>query len=717
MIITTAFVKSYFLVIVALASVAGSAIAAPYASNLVNVGSSSDPDPSSLINEATAQQAPYRVDHHLKVSEKAGDPLRIEENINDGEQHCEMACKYIEYQPGSQGKSALAFTTSSPVDLSGAQKVTFFLMGENGGEKVTVKIAGKDPGAGIKGDPLLKEKFELSSGQVTLSNDWQRYEVPLKGTDLKNIKAPFGMDIFKGTGSAKQVIYLKYIVYDNTAVDQRFLLPVNATGNATTTTAATAPATNATGNATTTTAATAPATNATGNATTTTIPANDRGAAAAQDNNSNTLDPRNENARGNNGRGNSNNNTTTSGATDVDSSDSGNEAPTSADNTTTGTSEEQISNTTSNIPAEALDNENLAPIAMPAVNSLVAHPGERVILDGSLSSDPDGDVITYRWSQSDGPDANLVGADTAVPTVTIPTVDQNDQITIDLVVSDGQAESNTASVIIDVQYVEEIEGAIQQVLPPADDTTQGEGWSDTECGGNGAVIVDCLTDSSDNTFVSSDRPSGTTDMLFSFQEPSSVGINSSNQIEYVTAQVTAKKTGASGFTSIIVDDPNDNSEHYSTPSISIVSDSFGQYSFTWNNNPITGQPWTADSLNSFVAGYRHLAGQGSIQISEFKLIVSSLVPIVEQAPPPPPPPPAIDEEASTAEGPEATEAEENDNDESASDEGDTNNAAPEDTPPSEGDEGDTNNAAPEDTPPSEGDPATDNQGEPTEDDE
>src|SRR5215217_8449883 len=682
MIITTAFVKSYFLVIVALASVAGSAIAAPYASNLVNVGSSSDPDPSSLINEATAQQAPYRVDHHLKVSEKAGDPLRIEENINDGEQHCEMACKYIEYQPGSQGKSALAFTTSSPVDLSGAQKVTFFLMGENGGEKVTVKIAGKDPGAGIKGDPLLKEKFELSSGQVTLSNDWQRYEVPLKGTDLKNIKAPFGMDIFKGTGSAKQVIYLKYIVYDNTAVDQRFLLPVNATGNATTTTAATAPATNATGNA-----------------TTTTVPANDRGAAAAQDNNSNTLDPRNENARGNNGRGNSNNNTTTSGATDVDSSDSGNEAPTSADNTTTGTSEEQISNTTSNIPAEALDNENLAPIAMPAVNSLVAHPGERVILDGSLSSDPDGDVITYRWSQSDGPDANLVGADTAVPTVTIPTVDQNDQITIDLVASDGQAESNTASVIIDVQYVEEIEGAIQQDLPPADDTTQGEGWSDTECGGNGAVIVDCLTDSSDNTFVSSDRPSGTTDMLFSFQEPSSVGINSSNQIEYVTAQVTAKKTGASGFTSIIVDDPNDNSEHYSTPSISIVSDSFGQYSFNWNNNPITGQPWTADSLNSFVAGYRHLAGQGSIQISEFKLIVSSLVPIVEQAPPPPPPPPAIDEEASTAEGPEATEAEENDNDESASDEGDTNNAAPEDTPPSEGD------------------PATDNQGEPTEDDE
>src|SRR5918995_2530692 len=193
--ITTAAVKSYFLVIVALTSVAGSAVAAPYISNFANVGGSSDPDPSSssLIREATAQKAPYKVDHHLKVSEKAGDPLRIEENVNDGEQHCEMTCKYIEHQPGSQGKSALAFTTSSPVDLSGAQKVTFFLMGENGGEKVKVKIAGKDPAAGTKGDALLKERFEVSSGDITLPNDWQRYEVPLNGVDLKNIKAPFGM--------------------------------------------------------------------------------------------------------------------------------------------------------------------------------------------------------------------------------------------------------------------------------------------------------------------------------------------------------------------------------------------------------------------------------------------------------------------------------------------------------------------------------------------
>ena len=85
-----------------------------------------------------------------------------------------------------------------------------------------------------------------------------------------------------------------------------------------------------------------------------------------------------------------------------------------------------------------------------------------------------------------------------------------------------------------------------------------------------------MTDSSDNTFVSSDRPGITTDMLYTFQDPSSAGINASSQIAYVTAQVTAKKTGASGFASLIVDNPTNN-EHYNTPTISIASDLFDEF--------------------------------------------------------------------------------------------------------------------------------------------
>jgi hypothetical protein len=616
--ITTA-IKSYFLVIVALGSIMGSAIAAPHVSNLVNVGGGSS-DPSSLIHQADAQKAPYKVDQHLKINEKAGDPLRIEENINDAEQHCEMACKYIEYKPGSNGKAALAFTSSTPLDLSGAKKVHFFLMGENGGEKVKVKIAGKDPGVGKKADPLFKEKFELSTDEITLPNDWKRYEVPLDGVDLTKIKAPFGMELLKGKGSAQQVVYLKYIVYENAPVDERFLLPANSTSNATTTT----------------TTAAATAANGTANGTT-----------ADSTEAENEINDNNDNET----------------------------APTSSTNNSAAgptTSGVQTSNSTDIAPTQGQSNENLAPSAMLVADNLVAHPGDRVVIDGSLSSDPNGDEITYHWSQSDGPDANIIGADTVTPTVTIPTLDQNDQIMIDLVVSDGQTESNKASVVIDVQYVEDIEGAIIQDLPP-DDHIAGQGWSDAECGSNGG-IVECLADSSDSTFVSSDRPDITTDLLFSFQDPSTAGINSTNNIAYVTAQVTAKKTGASGFTSLIIDDPARN-EHYSTPSISIVSDSFEEYSFTWKNNPVTGEPWTVDSLNSLVAGYRYLAGQGSIQISELELIVGSLVTQVEQDPSPPPPSSsAIDGETSTAEESEATAVGDNDDDDGDSDdEGTTTN--------------------------------------------
>src|SRR5918997_6595812 len=257
MITTT--IKSYFLVIVALSSIAGSALAVPYISNVATIGSSSSGSSgsSSVIPDASAQSVPYRVDHHLKIKEKVGDPVRIEENINDGEQHCEMSCKYIEYRPGARGRAALAFIADTPADLSGAKRVHFFLMGENGGETVKVKIAGKNPpqsdrgnsanttrGPPQNGDNLLKENFGVSSNVITLTNDWQRFEVPLDGVDLKNIVAPFGIELLKGKGSAPQIVYLKYIVYDNQPVDERFLLTANAT--AANATAANATAANAT---------------------------------------------------------------------------------------------------------------------------------------------------------------------------------------------------------------------------------------------------------------------------------------------------------------------------------------------------------------------------------------------------------------------------------------------------------------------------------------
>ena len=579
--------KSYFYIIVALASILGSVIATPYISNFVAVSSS---DPSRFTPTASAQSLPFTVDHHIKIKEKVADAVRVEEWMNDADRNCEMSCTYVQFNPGRQGRAGLAYVADTPLDLSGAERVHFFLMGDKGGEMVKVKIAGKNPTGAQKADSPFKEKFAKSTNVIKLSNDWKRYEISLAGVDLKGITAPFAIELLKGNKtSATQAIYFKFIVYEEEPVDQRFALAANTTDNATAM-------------------------------------------------------------------------TTTDNATAADEG-TGNETTTSTNDTAADTSEEQISNDTDIAPVEGQDDENLAPIAMLAVDSMIAHPGDRVMLDGSLSNDPDRDQITYQWSQSDGPDADIIGADTAIPTVTIPpTLDRNDQITIDLVVSDDQAESNKASAVIDVQYVEAIESAREQNLAP-DDDIRGKGWSDAACGSNNenaedatSVIITCLTDNSDGTFVSSDSPGKTTDLLFSFpqfNDPDSLSGISNNNIAYVTAQVTAKKTDASGFISFLIDDPT-NIEHYTTPSISIPSDSFQKYSFTWKYNPVTGGPWTADSLNSLVAGYRHAAGQGSIQTSEFKLIVTALISQEEQeqSPPPPPPPSStVDEGTSTAEEP------------------------------------------------------------------
>ena len=128
-----------------------------------------------------------------------------------------------------------------------------------------------------------------------------------------------------------------------------------------------------------------------------------------------------------------------------------------------------------------------SPIAMLATDNLVAHLGDRVVLDGSVSSDTDGNEITYHWSQSDGPSVEIMNADTVTATVTIPMLERDDVITIDLVVSDGQTESNKVSAVIDVQYVEEIDDAIEQDLPP-DDDVGGEAWSLAACGSNSVVL-------------------------------------------------------------------------------------------------------------------------------------------------------------------------------------------------------------------------------------
>ncbi len=92
---------------------------------------------------------------------------------------------------------------------------------------------------------------------------------------------------------------------------------------------------------------------------------------------------------------------------------------------------------------------NSAPVAR-AGEDLTAAVGARVRLDGSTSSDADGDALTYEWTLLElppGSDAMLLTADPASPWAEfIP--DRAGRYVAELVVHDGQAESQPDTVLV-----------------------------------------------------------------------------------------------------------------------------------------------------------------------------------------------------------------------------------------------------------------------------
>jgi uncharacterized protein YkwD len=135
------------------------------------------------------------------------------------------------------------------------------------------------------------------------------------------------------------------------------------------------------------------------------------------------------------------------------------DAPTPVDNNTQpptdNNSPNESADSVNGTPATPPESTNQPPLVkISAVQG--ATSGQTVTLDGSASSDPDGDTLTFIWTQTQGEDLSLLDVSNPTLSFIAPNVTQSTSISFQLSVNDGRS---TASASVNIL-----------VTPPADTT-------------------------------------------------------------------------------------------------------------------------------------------------------------------------------------------------------------------------------------------------------
>jgi hypothetical protein len=141
----------------------------------------------------------------------------VYENIIDSRRHCEF-CTVIEFRDGPAfGTPDVSWVADRPFNIQGAQTVTFYAMGDSGGEEVRFKAAGKRADAVSDGRAVSILDFDIRTKPVTLTNEWQKFEVDLSSTNLSGVVGAFGME--PGEGQTVRV-FVKGMTIESEPADE-----------------------------------------------------------------------------------------------------------------------------------------------------------------------------------------------------------------------------------------------------------------------------------------------------------------------------------------------------------------------------------------------------------------------------------------------------------------------------------------------------------------
>ena len=163
---------------------------------------------------------------------------------------------------------------------------------------------------------------------------------------------------------------------------------------------------------------------------------------------------------------------------------------------------------------------NLPPSA-DAGNGKTVDPGSQVVLDGSASTDPNGDALTYHWTVP--AEVTVSNVDTSVLKFTAPSPDVKTSYKFILVVNDGTVDSSPDTVVLTVNAIHhkpKANAGADQTVNPGDQVVLTGSYTADSTGKKPSfnwIVPNGITVSkSDTAVISFTAPSPATTTVYSF---------------------------------------------------------------------------------------------------------------------------------------------------------------------------------------------------------